>query len=175
MAHAHKPDFVFRRNGRVHLNRWGRHFSRLLAAEVCASAVVMLNTPCSEVVWRVLATHSTRQFPFTSPPVRYRVPSHFIFNVCHPEVFKTCINIQCCVSQTQQKFIMFIIVLGQHVSILTESSSGPSKKIDSYLKCFKMRYGIPNAYILDKTVYKMHVSFCLRLYYKSKMTHAFYI
>jgi len=30
--------------------------SVLLAAEVCASAVVMLDTPCSEVVWRVLAT-----------------------------------------------------------------------------------------------------------------------
>jgi hypothetical protein len=38
MAHAHKPDFVFRRNGRVHLNRRGRQFIRLLAAEVCASA-----------------------------------------------------------------------------------------------------------------------------------------
>jgi len=40
----------------------GRQFGRLLAAEVCASAVVMLGTPCSEVVWRVLATHSIRQF-----------------------------------------------------------------------------------------------------------------
>jgi hypothetical protein len=29
---------------------WGRQFSRPLAAEVCASAVVMLDTPCSEVV-----------------------------------------------------------------------------------------------------------------------------
>jgi len=28
----------------------GRHFSRLLAAELCASAEVMLDTPCSEVV-----------------------------------------------------------------------------------------------------------------------------
>jgi hypothetical protein len=36
MAHAHKPNFVFRRNGRVHLNRRGRQFNRLLAAEVCA-------------------------------------------------------------------------------------------------------------------------------------------
>ena len=54
-------------NGRVHLNRWGRQFSRLLAAEMCASAVVMLDTPCSEVVWRVLATHSTRQFPLHLP------------------------------------------------------------------------------------------------------------
>jgi hypothetical protein len=63
MAHAQKPDFVFRRTGRVHLNRRGRHFSRLLAAELWASAVVMLDTPCSEVVWRVLATHSIRQFP----------------------------------------------------------------------------------------------------------------
>ena len=63
MAHAQKPDFVFRRNGRVHLNRRGRQFSRLLAAEVCASAVVMLDTPCSEVVCRVLATHCIRQIP----------------------------------------------------------------------------------------------------------------
>jgi len=28
----------------------GSQFSRLLAAEVCASAIVMLDTPCSEVV-----------------------------------------------------------------------------------------------------------------------------
>ena len=67
MARAQKPDFVFRRNGRVHLNRRGRQFSRLLAAEVCASAVIMLDTPCSEVVWRVLATHSIRQFPLHFP------------------------------------------------------------------------------------------------------------
>jgi hypothetical protein len=52
MAHAQNPDFVFRRNGRVHLNRRGCQFSRLLAAEVCASAVVMLSTPCSEVEWK---------------------------------------------------------------------------------------------------------------------------
>jgi len=32
---------------------------------------------------------------------------------------------------------MFIIVLGQHVSILIESSSGPSKEIDPYLAMFK--------------------------------------
>ena len=37
----------------------------------------MLDTPRSEVVWRVLATHSILQFPFTSPPARRRVPSHF--------------------------------------------------------------------------------------------------
>jgi hypothetical protein len=67
MAHAQKPDFVFRRNGLVHLNRRVRQFSRLLAAEVCASAVVMLDTPCSDAVWRVLATHSIRQFPLNFP------------------------------------------------------------------------------------------------------------
>ena len=63
MAHAQKTYFVFRRNGRVHLNRQGRQFSRLLTAEVCATAIVMLDAPCSEVVWMVLATHSIRQFP----------------------------------------------------------------------------------------------------------------
>ena len=34
----------------VHLNWQGHQFSRLLAAEVCTSAVVMLDTPSSEVV-----------------------------------------------------------------------------------------------------------------------------
>ena len=64
-------------------------------------------------------------------------------------------------SNTKNKnFITFFIVLGQHVSILIESSSGPSKKTDPYLKCLKMRRGTPNAYILDKVMYKMHVSFC---------------
>jgi hypothetical protein len=53
IAHAQNPDFVFRRNGRVHLNGLGRQFSRLLAANVCTSAVAMiviLDTPRSEVV-----------------------------------------------------------------------------------------------------------------------------
>ena len=38
MAHAQKAVFVFRLNGRVHLNRRRSQFSRLLAPEVCASA-----------------------------------------------------------------------------------------------------------------------------------------
>jgi hypothetical protein len=67
MAHAQKPNFVFQQNGQVRLNRREHQFSRLLAAEVCASAVVMLDTPCSEIVWRVLATHSIRQFPLHFP------------------------------------------------------------------------------------------------------------
>jgi len=67
MAHAQKPDFVFWRNGHVRLNWRGRQFIRLLAAEVRTSAVVMLDTPCSEVVQRVLATHSIRQFPLHVP------------------------------------------------------------------------------------------------------------
>jgi hypothetical protein len=67
MAHVKEPDFVFRRNGRVQLNRQVPQFGRLLAVEVCASAVLMLDTPCFEVVWRVLATHSIRQFPLHFP------------------------------------------------------------------------------------------------------------
>jgi hypothetical protein len=41
MSHAQKPDFLFRRNESVHLNRRGRQFSRLLAAELCASALIV--------------------------------------------------------------------------------------------------------------------------------------
>jgi hypothetical protein len=77
MAYAQKPDFVFPRNGRVHLNRRGRQFSRLLAAEVSASALVTLDSPRSEVVWEYLLPTPFASFPFTSPPVRHRVPSGF--------------------------------------------------------------------------------------------------
>ena len=62
----------------------GGQFSRLLAAEVCVSAVEMLDTPCSEVVWRVLATHfHSPVSTLTSPPVRHRVPSHFNWSLPH--------------------------------------------------------------------------------------------
>ena len=80
MADAQKPDFFCRRNGWVHLNRRGCQFSQMLTAEVCASAVVMLDTPRSEVVWRVLATHSIRQFPLHFPsrasPCAIRFQTH---------------------------------------------------------------------------------------------------
>jgi len=56
----------------------GRQFSRLLAAEVCATAVVMLDTPCSEVVWRVLATKSIRQFPSSLPLQCFTVCHHIL-------------------------------------------------------------------------------------------------
>ena len=74
MAHAQKPDFVFPLNGQVHLNRWGRQFSRLLAAKVWASAWVMLDTPRSEMTWEYWLPTPFVSFPFTSPPVRHRVP-----------------------------------------------------------------------------------------------------
>ena len=74
MAHAQKTEFVFRRNGRVHLNRRGRQFSRLLAAEMCLSALVILDTPCSEVVWRV---HLLHHLPSCSS-VSCRAPDNLI-------------------------------------------------------------------------------------------------
>ena len=75
MVHAQKPDFLLRRNGRVHLNRLGRQFSRLLAAEMCASTWVMLDKSCYEVVWEHWLPTPFASFPFTSPPVRHSVPS----------------------------------------------------------------------------------------------------
>ena len=71
---AQKPDFVFPLNGQVRLNRWGRQFSRLLAAEVCASTWVMLDRPRSEMAWEYWLPTPFASFPFTSPPMRHRVP-----------------------------------------------------------------------------------------------------
>ena len=66
MAHAQKPDFVFRRSGRVHLNRRGHQFCRLLAGELCISACRVCTARaglCSAVMWRLLVTHSIFLFP----------------------------------------------------------------------------------------------------------------
>ena len=75
MANDQKPDFAFRRNGRVHLKRPGRQFSRLLAAEVCASAVVMQDTPC------VPGSVKSTGYPL-HPPVSLSLPLPCV-TVCH--------------------------------------------------------------------------------------------
>ena len=49
---------------------------------------------------------------------------------------------------------MFFIVLGQHVSILIESSSGPSKKIDPYLEMLKCAVGSQTLTFLIKLCIK---------------------
>ena len=78
MAHAQKPHFVFRLNGRVHSNRRGSQFSRLLAAEVCASALVMLDTPPAEVVreyWLPLHSPVSPSLPLPCVTVCHHIPN----------------------------------------------------------------------------------------------------
>jgi len=58
----------FVRNGRIHLNRPGGVSSVDCWQPRCAhTSVVMLDTPCFGVVWRVLATQCIRQFPLHFP------------------------------------------------------------------------------------------------------------
>jgi len=51
MAHAQKPDLVFRWKGRVHLNWRGVSVQSTAGSWVCASAVVTMGTRSSVVVW----------------------------------------------------------------------------------------------------------------------------
>jgi hypothetical protein len=78
MADALKPDFVFRRNERVHLNRRGRQFSRLLAGELCTSACRSLYCSCKPVI----CSHVT----LTGYPLHSLVSSSLLLpcvTVCH--------------------------------------------------------------------------------------------
>jgi len=84
MAHAQKLDLVFQRHGRVHLNWRGCHFIRLLAAEVCASAVVMvvmLDTPRSAVECKTtgypLHLHISPSLPLPCVTVCHQVSTDF--------------------------------------------------------------------------------------------------
>jgi hypothetical protein len=74
MAHVQKPDLVFQGNGRVHLNRRVEYWQSRRVDQ--RAAVVMLDRQCSEVeVEEHCLPTPFACFPFTSPPVRHRVPS----------------------------------------------------------------------------------------------------
>ena len=139
MAHAHKPHFVFRPNGRVHLNRpvGGVSSVDCCAAVVCASAVVMLDTPCSEVVWRVLANYSIHQFPLHFPyrasPCAITFQPDFIYysfqmSVCCPGWFGTFHNyIEKNGQQNVKKFIpvVWIVPIFTTAFTLSAATLGP--------------------------------------------------
>ena len=68
MANAQKPDFVFRRNARPHLNRQGASFQSTTGSRgVRISGSNVGYTMLRGSVWRLLATHCIRQFPLHFP------------------------------------------------------------------------------------------------------------
>jgi hypothetical protein len=81
MAHVQEPDLVFRRNGRVHLNRQGATFQSTTGSRgvriSCSNAGYMkLRGSVNRCEGDWLPTLFA-SFPFTSPSVRHHVPSHF--------------------------------------------------------------------------------------------------
>jgi len=89
MAHAQKLDLAFQRHGRVHLYRRGCQFSRLLGAEVCASAVVMLDRPC----------------PIQCTTAGYPLHSPFSSSLLHP-----------CVSVCHHiPFLLYLVIVGKNL------------------------------------------------------------
>ena len=82
--------------GRVHLNRRGRQFSRLLAGELCTSACRVCTVRASLCVLQSCDAYWLPTpfscFPFTSPPVRHRVPSHFNWTLPSQCMVKTTQN-----------------------------------------------------------------------------------
>ena len=115
-AHAQKPELAFGRNGRIHLNRRRRQFSRLLAAEVCASAVVMLDTPCSRgsVKSTGYALHSpiSPLLPLPCVSVCY----HISTGLYRPILHKTRVLLPCIVRHTQEH--LFYVLLTVYLSII---------------------------------------------------------
>ena len=89
MAHAQEPDFVFRRNGRVHLNRRGTSVQSTTGSR----GVRISDSNAGYTMFRgsVKSTgyplHSPIT-PFTSPPVRHRVPSHFNWTLPRPTIIR---------------------------------------------------------------------------------------
>jgi len=100
----------------IHLNRpggGGRRFSRLVPAELFASAVVMLDTPCSEVVWRVLATHSIRQFPLHFPHPCVTVCQHISTGVYLSMCSNYWIHSFCCPNPFAVHNLVFRLLLDE--------------------------------------------------------------
>ena len=74
--------------------------------------------------WRFFSA-SPAPKPFRGDSLFFYLSFSLVFNILVLPL-RLNINIQWCIKH-KQNFIMFIIVLGQHVSILIESSLGPSK------------------------------------------------
>jgi len=87
MAHPQTPDLVFQRNGRVHLNRRGNQFSRLLAVEECGSAGRPWIDRVLKYCARVVATLSNRLFPLHFPS--YASPCAVTFRTASSNFLQT--------------------------------------------------------------------------------------
>ena len=78
MAHAQKPDFVFRRNGRVHLNRRG---ASVQSTTVSRGVRISGSNAGYTMFWGRVQDYwlpaPLACFPFTSPTVCHCVPSGF--------------------------------------------------------------------------------------------------
>jgi hypothetical protein len=93
MAHGTKPDFVFRRNGRVHLNRRGASVQSTTGSR--GVRISSSNAGYTMFWGSVRGTgyplHSA-SFPFTSPPVRHRAPSHINWTLPSYVLVSVCIH-----------------------------------------------------------------------------------
>jgi len=85
IAHAQKPDFVFRRNRRVHLNRQGLQFTRLLASR--GVRISGSNAGCTMFRGSVKSTgYPPRQFPPSLPLPCVTVCHHISTGLCRCSV-----------------------------------------------------------------------------------------
>jgi len=89
MAHVQKPDLVFRRNGRAHLNRQGASVQSTTGSR----GVRISGSNAGYTMFRSSVKGTGyptpfASFPFTSSPVRHRVPSHFNWTL--PPRMKLC-------------------------------------------------------------------------------------
>ena len=75
MAHAHKSDFVFQRNGRVHLNRRGESVQSNTGCRGVRVSGQTLARPCSEV------EYNSSGYPLQSP-ISPSLPLSSV-TVCH--------------------------------------------------------------------------------------------
>jgi len=85
MAHARKPDFVFRRNGRTHLNRRGVSVqsttgSRGVRISGSNAGYTMFRGSVKSTGYPLYSPVS----PSLLPPVRHRVSSHFKWSLLTP-------------------------------------------------------------------------------------------
>jgi hypothetical protein len=110
MAHAQKPDLVFHRNGRVHLNRRGSQFSQLLAVKECGSVGRPWIDHVPRHSARVVASLSKHLFPLhflsqaSSCAITFRTASNSCFSYIH--IMKVPVNkIQSCFTTCVPRFV----------------------------------------------------------------------
>jgi hypothetical protein len=136
MAYAQKPDFVFPRNGRVHLNRWWASVQSTAGSRGVRISLSNAGYTTFRGGGWVLTTHSIRQFPLHFPTRASPCATRFRTSFTTPLKVIAQNSEFSCLSQCALIYRQFVLYQSQSCSITGWMQARSADRIRLFLPCF---------------------------------------